>query len=92
MVLRKLEGISDICTAPESNGAFYVFLKVHTDMAPLKLAEQLIKKYKVAVIPGSAFGMHEGCYLRIAYGALQRSTVEEGIGRLVEGLRDLVGK
>ena len=91
MVLKQLESISDICTAPQSDGAFYVFLKVDTAMTPLDLAERLIGSYKVAVIPGTAFGMHEGCYLRIAYGALQKSTVKEGIGRLVRGLRDLVG-
>jgi len=55
-------------------------------VTPHGLAEQLIRDYKVAVIPGTAFGMLEGCYFRVAYGALQRETVEEGIGRLVQGL------
>ena len=27
--------------------------------------------------------MTDGCYLRVAYGALQKETVAEGIGRLV---------
>jgi aspartate/methionine/tyrosine aminotransferase len=44
----------------------------------------------VAVIPGSAFGMTGGCYFRVAYGALQKATVSEGIGRLVSGLRVLL--
>jgi aspartate/methionine/tyrosine aminotransferase len=59
-------------------------------MDPLALAERLIREHKVAVIPGSAFGMTDGCYLRVAYGALQKDTVAEGIGRLVGGLRDIL--
>jgi hypothetical protein len=35
--------------------------------------------------------MTTGCYFRVAYGALQRETVAEGIGRLVSGLRAIVG-
>ena len=31
--------------------------------------------------------MTDGCYFRVAYGALQKATVAEGIGRLVNGLR-----
>ena len=90
MVLKQLGTISDICVAPQTEGAFYVFLKIGTNMPSLTLAERLIKEYKVAVIPGSAFGMLDGCYLRIAFGALKKDTVEEGIGRLVKGLRALV--
>jgi aspartate/methionine/tyrosine aminotransferase len=45
----------------------------------------------VAVIPGDAFGMTDGCYFRVAFGALQESTVAEGIGRLVSGLRQIIG-
>ena len=36
------------------------------------------------------FGMHDGCYLRVAYGALQKETVAEGIGRLVCGLKAII--
>jgi aspartate/methionine/tyrosine aminotransferase len=42
------------------------------------------------VIPGTAFGMIEGCYFRVAYGALRRETVAEGVGRLVTGLRAIL--
>jgi aspartate/methionine/tyrosine aminotransferase len=55
------------------------------------LTERLVREHKVAVVPGSAFGMTDGCYFRVAYGALQKETVAEGIGRLVSGLRALVG-
>ena len=54
------------------------------------LGERLIREHKVAVIPGPAFGMTEGCVFRVAYGALQKDTVAEGIGRLVKGLRAIL--
>jgi aspartate/methionine/tyrosine aminotransferase len=57
----------------------------------LAIAERLIREHKVAVIPGPAFGMTDGCYFRVAYGALQPATVAEGIGRLVTGLKDILG-
>ena len=50
----------------------------------MAIAERLIREHKVAVIPGPAFGMSDGCYFRVAYGALQKATVAEGIGRLVD--------
>jgi aspartate/methionine/tyrosine aminotransferase len=43
-------------------------------------------------MPGSTFGMTDGCTVRIAYGALEKATVVEGIGRLVTGLRAMVGE
>ncbi len=90
IVLGALAGLEPLATVPAADGAFYVFLRVHTAMTPLALAERLIREHRVAVIPGDAFGMHEGCYLRIAYGALQKDTVAEGIGRLVKGLRAIL--
>ena len=57
---------------------------------PMMLGERLIREHKVAVIPGTAFGMTDGCYFRVAFGALQKATVAEGIGRLVKGLRAIL--
>jgi aspartate/methionine/tyrosine aminotransferase len=87
IVVSELEQLGSLVDVPAADGAFYCLLRVHTDMDPLALAERLIREHKVAVIPGTAFGMVDGCYFRVAYGALQKATVAEGIGRLVEGLR-----
>jgi len=86
MVLEELDDIADLVTVPRADGAFYFLLRVHKDTNPMGLVKQLIEKHKVAVIPGMTFGMEDKCYLRIAYGALQKETAAEGIGRLVEGL------
>ena len=75
---------------PEADGAFYLFVRLRSDRDPMDLAERLIREYKVAVMPGVAFGV-PGCGLRVSYGALDAATVVEGIGRLVTGLRALVG-
>ena len=44
------------------------------------------------MMPGSAFGMELGCYLRISYGALDEATLEQGIYRLVSGLNATLSK
>ncbi|MBO9999987.1 MAG: pyridoxal phosphate-dependent aminotransferase [Cyanobacteria bacterium SID2] len=90
LVLERLEALRDICSIEPSTGAFYVFLKVKTSIDSLTLVERLIREYRVAAIPGTTFGMEDGCYLRVAYGALQKETVEAGIDRLVRGLRSIV--
>ncbi|MFM2431805.1 MAG: hypothetical protein RLZZ511_3018 [Cyanobacteriota bacterium] len=86
-VLELLEPLRSCCEIPIANGAFYFFLKVDTALPAMTVAERLVREHQVAVIPGEAFGMTAGCYLRVAYGALDRATVAEGIGRLVRGIR-----
>jgi len=89
VVVSKLSELGSLAVVPAADGAFYCLLKVNVDSDPLVLAERLIREYKVAVVPGTAFGI-DGCYFRVAYGALQRETVAEGVGRLVEGLERCV--
>lgn len=89
-VVAELSALGDLARVPAADGAFYILLKVNTTTDPLVLAERLIREHKVAVIPGTAFGMTDGCYFRVAFGALQKATVAEGIGRLVAGLRTIL--
>jgi len=84
---REFAEIASFCAAPVTDGAFYFFLRVDTPLAPLALVERLVKEFKVAAIPGTAFGVEKGCSLRVAFGALAKDTAAEGIGRLVKGLR-----
>ena len=90
IVLSRLSALAPLASVPAADGAFYVLMKVETALDPMTIAERLIREHKVAVVPGTAFGMTDGCYFRVAYGALQKATVAEGIGRLVEGLRAIV--
>jgi aspartate/methionine/tyrosine aminotransferase len=90
IVLRELRSLEPLCTVPIAEGAFYCFLRVNRHVDPMQIAERLIREHKVAVVPGVAFGMTDGCYFRVAYGALEKDTVAEGIGRLVQGLSALL--
>jgi aspartate/methionine/tyrosine aminotransferase len=89
IVVSKLSALAPLVKVPAADGAFYALIKVETAQDPMTMAERLIREHKVAVIPGPAFGMTDGCYFRVAYGALQRETVAEGIGRLVKGLTEI---
>ena len=91
LVLDELDACRSFCTIPPARGAFYFLLRIDTPMAPMTLVERLIREHGVAVIPGTTFGMADGCTLRVAYGALEKATVAEGIGRLARGLWALVG-
>jgi aspartate/methionine/tyrosine aminotransferase len=90
IVVSKLSALAPLATVPAAEGAFYCLLRVNTAEDPMALCERLIREHKVAVIPGTAFGMTEGCTFRVAYGALQKETVAEGVGRLVSGLRAIL--
>lgn len=80
----------DGCAVPSVQGAFYLLLRIATDLPALELATRLIREHGVAVIPGNAFGLTHGCYLRVAYGALPKAATMEGLDRLDRGLRTLL--
>ncbi len=89
-VLRELAALSPRCQVSASPGAFYIFLRLETDLPPMTLVEKLIQDHKVAVLPGHAFGLNGGCHLRVSYGALRPETAIAGIRRLVHGMRALI--
>ena len=89
IVANQLESIPHLCKVSSAAGAFYFFLKINTDLPDLELVKKLIEEYKVAVIPGSTFGIENGCYLRVAYGSLQADTAKTGIERLITGLKGI---
>jgi len=90
LILERLQEIDDLVTIPRADGAFYLLLRVHADLDPMPLVQRLIEEHKVAVIPGTTFGVRGQCLLRVAYGALEKDTAAEGIGRLVRGLRQIL--
>jgi aspartate/methionine/tyrosine aminotransferase len=91
LVIAQLRTLEPLCTVPPAEGAFYCFLRVNATADPMTVTERLIREHRVAIVPGHAFGMTDGCYFRVAYGALQKDTVAEGIGRLVRGLGQVLG-
>jgi len=90
LVLEELAAVRSFCRIPPALGAFYFLVTVDTPLGAMDVVERLVREHGVAVIPGTTFGIERGCTLRVAYGALERATIAEGIGRLVKGLRAIV--
>jgi aspartate/methionine/tyrosine aminotransferase len=86
---RAWKTLSGVATVPRADGAFYYLIKADTSLDPMAACERLIRDHRVAVIPGSAFGVTEGCTLRVSFGALEEATAGEGLDRLAQGLRAL---
>ena len=88
-IIRHIQPLPHVNTVA-TDGAFYLLLKVDTALSDLQLVETLIKEFKVAVIPGCAFGLDDGCYVRVSYGMLAEDSAVEAARRLQAGLLNLV--
>lgn len=86
-VTAQLRELSDICETIETAGAFYLLLKLRTAKNDLELVKTLIDNYQVAAIPGCAFGLHDGCYLRVSYGMLDEVRARVAMQRLAAGIK-----
>lgn len=89
LVLNKLSELKCLNKSPTSEGAFYTLLNINSGKDDMQLAKELIETYKVATIPGSAFGIESGCFLRLSYGALSDTDINKGLDRVIKGLTDL---
>ncbi len=68
------------CHMPE--GAFYAFPNIKTTgMKAMEFAQGLLKKEKVAVVPGTAFGKEYDDYIRISY-ASSFDNLKEALKRM----------
>jgi aspartate/methionine/tyrosine aminotransferase len=76
--LNKLPGVH--CQTPR--GAFYAFPNIKaTGMTSNELANLILEKAGVALLPGSAFGEHGEGYLRLSY-ASSIETIQLGLKRI----------
>ncbi len=88
-LLRDIDGV--VC--PEPQGAFYAYPDLSgvlgrdlggvTPTTTLELADLLLEKAKVAIVPGEAFGVAGGARLSFALGD---DDLAEGVGRIAEFL------
>jgi aminotransferase len=80
MFVAGLNRIGLPCHVPE--GAFYAFPSVKkTGLSDVEFAEGLLKEQRVAVVPGSVFGVGGKDHLRCAY-AVSRKNLTEALGRM----------
>jgi aspartate/methionine/tyrosine aminotransferase len=91
IVLGELEALRGLCDVSPSQGAIYQFLRLRTDAHPITLIERLVKEHGVAALPGTDFGVTDNCCLRVSYGGLPQAIAAEGVGRLVRGIKAILG-
>lgn len=89
-VLSELLSLNDLLEVPRAKGAFYFLPRLKRSLNTMEFTKQLITDFKVAIIPGVAFGLTNVPCLRVAYGALTPENAYDGITRLTRGLRELV--
>jgi len=85
IMVKRLNEIGLHCFEP--NGAFYAFPSVRaTGMNSEDFAEKLLLEEKVAVVPGTAFGVCGEGFVRCCY-ATSLSSIEEALGRIDRFIR-----
>lgn len=89
--LKEMEALRGLCDMSPSEGAIYLFLRLHTDLHPMTVVERLIREHGVAAMPGTDFGLTDGCCLRVSYGGLPQQAAADGVGRLVRGVKAILG-
>ncbi len=87
LMMKGFEEMSMPVTEPE--GAFYIFPDIRqTGLSSEKFAEKLIADYKVAVVPGNAFGACGEGFVRCCY-ATEISKLKEALRRMALMLKGL---
>ncbi|KRT34491.1 putative aspartate transaminase [Acetomicrobium hydrogeniformans ATCC BAA-1850] len=82
--LQDIEGIS--CIVPE--GSFYAFPNIKKlGISSKEAAMMFLKKARVVVVPGSAFGESGEGYIRISFCG-SREDIEEGLNRLRQAMNN----
>lgn len=70
-------------------GAFYVFIKHDTPLMNSEgLAEYLLDRHHVALVPGSSFGKNGEGFLRLSYSASHQQC-QMGMDRIIRGMMEL---
>tara|TARA_A100001037_G_scaffold298954_1_gene323626 strand:+ start:720 stop:1928 length:1209 start_codon:yes stop_codon:yes gene_type:complete len=90
LVLNELEALHSVATVARAKGAFYVLVRINSAARPMEVIRHLVENHRVAAIPGTAFGLESGCFLRLAYAALPKESIVEGVGRFIQGVQSFV--
>jgi aspartate/methionine/tyrosine aminotransferase len=90
-VHQRLRTLGALVDFVPTEGAFYVLLKMPPVADPLGFNQAMIERFKVATIPGFAFGLdpRQGNHQRLSFGALDQSVVTQGVDRFVTAVKAL---
>jgi aspartate/methionine/tyrosine aminotransferase len=93
IVHQRLRALGKLADFVPTQGAFYALLRLPPVADPLAFSRSMVQRFKVATIPGFAFGLDpvQGNYQRLSFGALERSAVTEGVDRFVAAVKALYG-
>lgn len=80
MTMEAIAGIEQL-TLPTVAGAYYAFIRYHTDARSVDLCEDLLTKAKLAVVPGEFFGLGGEGHFRISF-AVDDAILADGLKRL----------
>lgn len=84
--LNSIDGIT--CQCPQ--GAFYVFPNIKSfGISSSKMADYILEKANVAVLPGSSFGEYGEGYLRLTY-SNSIENINRAIDHIAEAVKDLI--
>jgi aspartate/methionine/tyrosine aminotransferase len=93
-VYERLKGLGDLVQFPETQGAFYVFLKLPglaAEIDQLAFNRAMAQRHHVVSVPGFTFGLcdtERANYQRLSYGALDAVSVDQGVERYVAAVKD----
>lgn len=91
LLVSKAKGLGNI-EIIEPEGTFYAMLKLQDLKYPDSLvSEILLEEYKVAVIPGSAYGESSSNYLRLCF-AKPENEISKGLERISQFFKDYTKK
>ena len=81
LLARRLAEIRHLRWQP-TRGAYYAFVRVEDNTDSAALATDLLETAHVAIVPGSVYGHNGEGFLRLSYGSVDRSDLEDACGRL----------
>lgn len=87
IVRKALDTMSDSLTYIMPQGAYYIFPKYKANLPSMELSEVLLRKARVAVVPGVVFGEAGEGHIRISF-AVDDAVLMEGMKRLVRFFKD----
>lgn len=92
IVLDALAAIPGLACPTTPQGAFYVFLQHQVrEMDSQAIAEILLERGKVALVPGASFGSRGEGYLRLSYAA-SAEDCRAGMKRIAQVMEELVAQ
>ncbi|HCM37797.1 MAG: Aspartate transaminase [Candidatus Gottesmanbacteria bacterium GW2011_GWB1_43_11] len=83
LAVQLLSQLNDDFTFAVPEGAYYIFPKYKLNISSINLAEQILERVGLGVVPGSIFGKSGEGHLRLSF-AVEDEILRQGIAKLAE--------